>query len=516
MTNGDLRNKIDKLWTDFWTGGITNPLTVIEQVTYLFFCRMLDEAETNREKAAQRTGQAYKPLWFAKDQAGLRWSHFRHMHGDELLALVRDKVFPFLRTLDQPRNVNGDDNETGGAKIGLGALMKDAQLLIVKPGLLSSAITAVQDMDMGNTDAKGDLYEYLLGKLSTAGINGQFRTPAHIRELMVELMEPQPTDIIGDPACGTAGFLVKVMEFLRRIHTSPDLVYQGDDGKPVYIGDKLTPHLAHINKSMFRGFDFDQTMLRLSAMNMMLHGVEGQCIFYQDSLSESFSQNYPAESKDHFDLILANPPFKGNLDGDDIAQELTRKVKSTKTELLFLVRMLGMLKKGGRCAVIVPDGVLFGSSKAHVALRQLLVDENQLDGVISLPSGVFKPYAGVSTAILLFTKGGKTGDVFFFDVQADGYSLDDKRNKIDANDLPELLTRWKARDAKKDTNREDKAFFVPVAEIREKKYDLSLNRYKKTVYVAEEYDPPLVILERMEALEKEIMADMAELRGMLG
>lgn len=369
---------------------------------------------------------------------------------------------------------------------------------------------------MGNTDAKGDLYEYLLSKLSTAGINGQFRTPAHIRALMVELMQPQPSDVIGDPACGTAGFLVKVMEFLRRTHTSPDLVYQGDDGNPVYIGDQLTPHLDHINKHMFRGFDFDQTMLRLSAMNMMLHGVAGQCIFYQDSLSESFSQNYPAEAKGHFDLILANPPFKGNLDADDIAQELTRKVKSTKTELLFLVRMLGMLKKGGRCAVIVPDGVLFGSSKAHVALRQLLVDENQLDGVISLPSGVFKPYAGVSTAILLFTKGGKTGDVFFFDVQADGYSLDDKRNKIEADDLPELLRRWKARDAKKDTDRTSKAFFVPAAEIREQKYDLSLNRYKKTVYVAEEYDPPLVILERMETLEKEIMADMAELRGMLG
>lgn len=512
MTNGDLRNKIDKLWTDFWTGGITNPLTVIEQITYLFFCRMLDEAEINRERAATRTGKPYKPLWFAKDQQNLRWGHFRHKMGDELLTLVRDRVFPFLRTLDQPREVNGSND---GAKIGLGALMKDAQLLIVKPGLLSSAITAVQDMDMGNTDAKGDLYEYLLDKLSTAGINGQFRTPAQIRECMVELLQPKPINIIGDPACGTAGFLVKVMEYLRKHYTSPELVFENEDGTLVYIGDRLTPHLDHINTQMFRGFDFDQTMLRLSAMNMMLHGVEGQCIFYQDSLSESFAQNYPAEAKDHFDLILANPPFKGNLDIDDIAQELTRKVKSTKTELLFLVRMLGMLKLGGRCAVIVPDGVLFGSSKAHLALRQLLVDDNQLDGVISLPSGVFKPYAGVSTAILLFTKGGKTGDVFFFDVQADGFSLDDKRNKIDANDLPELLTRWKARDAKKDTDRTSKAFFVPADEIREQKYDLSLNRYKKTVYVPESYDQPLLILERMEVLEKEIMADMAALKALL-
>ena len=513
MTNGDLRNKIDKLWTDFWTGGITNPLTVIEQITYLFFCRMLDEAESNREKAAKRTGKAVKPLFFAPDQQELRWNSFRHKSGDDLLALVRDKVFPFLRTLENTRNVNGDDEVS---KIGLGALMKDAQLLIVKPGLLSAAIVAVDAMEMSGTDAKGNLYEYLLSKLSTAGINGQFLTPPHIIETMVALMQPKPTDVIGDPACGTAGFLVKVMEYLRREYTSPDMVYVGADGKPVYIGDQLTPHWDHIHNHMFRGFDFDLTMLRLSAMNMMLHGVEGQCIFYQDSLSETFSQNYPAEVKGHFDIILANPPFKGNLDKDDIAQELTRKVKSSKTELLFLVRMLGMLKLGGRCAVIVPDGVLFGSSKAHIALRELLVDENQLDGVISLPSGVFKPYAGVSTAILLFTKGGKTGDVFFFDVQADGYSLDDKRNKIQADDLPLLLERWQKRDAKQDTDRTAKAFFVPAAEIREQKYDLSLNRYKKQTYVAESYDPPLVILERMEKLEEEIMADLRELRGMLG
>lgn len=513
MTNGDLRGKIDKLWTDFWTGGITNPLTVIEQITYLFFCRMLDEAETNREKAAQRTGRPFKALWFGKDQQELRWSRFRHKSGEELLALVRDKVFPFLRTLDQPREVNGDNE---GAKIGLGALMKNAQLLIVKPGLLSSTISAIDDMEMSSTDAKGDLYEYLLSKLSTAGINGQFRTPRHILETMVELVEPKPTETIGDPACGTAGFLVKTMEYLRRMHTSPDMVYEGPDGKPVYIGDQLTPYQDHINNRMFRGFDFDLTMLRLSAMNMMLHGVAGRCIFYQDSLSESFKQNYPAEAEGYFDVVLANPPFKGNLDTDDIAQELTRKVKSTKTELLFLVRMLGMLKLGGRCAVIVPDGVLFGSSKAHIALRQLLVDENQLDGVISLPSGVFRPYAGVSTAILLFTKGGKTEDVFFFDVKADGYSLDDKRNPIAADDLPELLRRWKTRDAKKDTDRKAQAFFVPATEIREQKYDLSLNRYKEQVYVPEEYDPPLVILERMEKLEAEITADLRELRGMLG
>lgn len=513
MTNGDLRNKIDKLWTDFWTGGITNPLTVIEQITYLFFCRMLDEAETNREKAAQRTGLSTKSLFFAKDQEHLRWSNVRHKTGEELLALVRDEIFPFLRTLDQPREVNGFNE---GAKIGLGALMKDAQLLIVKPGLLASAISAVDEMEMRNTDAKGDLYEYLLSKLTTAGINGQFRTPDHIRQVMVEMLEPKPTDIIGDPACGTAGFLVKAIEYLRRHYTSSDMIYKEGD-KDVYIGDQLTPYMNHINNHMFRGFDFDLTMLRLSAMNMMLHGVEGQCIFYQDSMSETFAQNYPNEARNHFDIILANPPFKGNLDKDDIAQELTRQVKSTKTELLFLVRMLEMLRLGGRCAVIVPDGVLFGSSKAHIALRQLLVDENQLDGVISLPSGVFKPYAGVSTAILLFTKGGRTGDVFFFDVQADGRSLDDKRNPIpNNNDLPALLECWQKRNPQQDTDRASQAFFVPVDEIRGQKYDLSLNRYKEQLHVVEEYDPPLVILDRMEKLEDEIMADLRELREMLG
>lgn len=512
MTDGNLRHKIDKLWTDFWTGGITNPLTVIEQITYLFFCRMLDEAETNREKIASKTGRPIKPLFFTTDQQHLRWRNFRDKFGNPLLTVIRDEVFPFLRTLDQPREVNGDND---GAKIGLGALMKDAQLLIVKPGLLKSTIEAIDEMEMSSTDAKGDLYEYLLSKLSTAGINGQFRTPRHILETMVKLVEPKPTDIIGDPACGTAGFLVKAMEYLRETYTSPDLVYENEDGRKVYIGDQLTPYLDHINNHMFRGFDFDLTMLRLSAMNMMLHGVSGQCIFYQDSLSESFRQNYPVETKGHFDLILANPPFKGNLDKDDIAQELTRKVKSTKTELLFIVRMLDMLKLGGRCAVIVPDGVLFGSSKAHIALRQLLVDENQLDGVISLPAGVFKPYAGVSTAILLFTKGGTTSDVFFFDVRADGYSLDDKRNKIDADDLPELLRLWKERDSAKSCDRTAQAFFVPAVDIRAQKYDLSISQYKEQVYTPEEHDPPLVILDRMEELEREIIADMQQLRDFL-
>lgn len=513
MTSTDLRSTIDGLWTKFWTGGITNPLTVIEQITYLFFCRMLDEAESKRERTAKRTNTPYKPLFFARDQQDLRWSHVRHEKGEPLLALMRDKVFPFLRSLDR---LPAREGEKGNVQTALGALMKDAQLLIVKPDLLSSAISIIDSMDMDNTDTKGDLYEYLLSKLTTAGINGQFRTPRHILDVMVQIMDPKPTDIIGDPACGTAGFLVKSMEYLRKKYTSPDMVYENEKGYKVYIGDQLSPHLKHINTNMFHGFDFDITMLRLSAMNMMLHGVEGQCIYYQDTLSESFKQNYPKEAQGYFDIILANPPFKGSLDLDDIAQELTRKVKSTKTELLFLVRMLDMLKLGGRCAVIVPDGVLFGSSNAHIALRSFLLEENQLDAVISLPSGVFKPYAGVSTAILVFTKGGQSNNIFFYDVQADGFSLDDKRTVIKNNDLPELLTQWANRDAEKLTDRTAKAFMVSLDEIKENNYDLSLNRYKEQVYIPEVYDPPKVILDRMEALEKEIVQDMKALRGMLG
>lgn len=505
------RSTIDKLWTEFWTGGITNPLTVIEQITYLFFCRMLDEEESKRERIAKRTGKTLKALFFGKDQQNLRWKNLKQEGGEPLLALVRDKVFPFLRSLNSLHVQNTDSNN----KIGLGTLMKDAQLLIVKPALLSSAIKTIDSMDMKNTDTKGDLYEHLLSKLSTAGINGQFRTPRHILETMVQLIEPKPTDVICDPACGTAGFLVKVMEYLREQYTSPELVYENERGQKVYAGDKLMPYMEHINNNMFYGFDFDLTMLRLSAMNMMLHGVEGQCIYYQDTLSESFKQNYPQEANSYFDIILANPPFKGNFDPDDLAQELTRKVKSTKTELLFLVRMLDMLKLGGRCAVIVPDGVLFGSSKAHIALRTLLLEENQLDAVISLPSGVFKPYAGVSTAILLFTKGGTSENIFFYDVQADGLSLDDKRSEIKDNDLPELIETYKTRDANKLTDREAKAFYIPFTEIKANNYDLSLSRYKVHPYIPEIYDDPRVILERMTGLEKEIMQDMDELKGLL-
>jgi len=511
MTTSDLRNKIDKLWAEFRSGGFTNPLTIIEQFTNLFFCRLLDEAEIKHEKSVQRTGQPSKAHFFAKDQQHLRWKNFRDKTGDELLALVRDEVFPFLRTLDSPRYANDVNDEDANEMVNNwpGAFMKDAKLLIAKPELLASSIRAIDEMDMLNTEAKGDLYEYLLSKLTTAGINGQFRTPDHIRQVMVEMLAPKPTDIIGDPACGTAGFLIEAMKYLRRHYTPQEMVYVGGKND-AYIGDLLTSDMEHSINHTFRGFDFNLTILRLADMNMRLHGAEGQCIFYQDSMSEAFARNHLLEARNHFDLILSNPPFAGNLDIDEIARELTRKVKSTKTEMLFLVRILEMLKEGGRCAVIVPDGVLFGFSKAHIALRQLLLDDNQLDGVISLPAGVFKPYSGVSTAILFLTKGGMTRDVFFFDVRADGRSLDNKRDKIADNDLPMLLERWKNRAPCNDTDRTSQAFFVPADEIRRRNYDLSLKKYKDTAY-----EPTMEIMKRLEKLEGEIVAGLNELREML-
>lgn len=507
MLTGELRRRIDALWLEFWQGGITNPLTVIEQITFLMYARLLDMHETRDEKKESRTKKSFKHR-FADDEQHLRWSQFRHLGPEQMLPLVRDEIFPHFKK-----------TSTGGRAFA--EFMKDAQLMIQKPSLLSKAVDMIHQLPLAEGDTKGDLYEYLLSKLTTAGINGQFRTPRHIIRLMVEILEPKPTETVSDPACGTGGFLVETMEYLMRTYTSPEgIIEEVDDetGKTskIYTGDLLEEHRARIMNEMFHGFDFDSTMLRIAAMNLMLHGVDDPDIHYQDTLGSSFTEKFPNASQEGFDVILANPPFKGSLDFDDVHASLLRQVKTKKTELLFLALILRMLKNGGRSAVIVPDGVLFGSSTAHKALRQLLVDNNQLEAVISLPSGVFKPYAGVSTGILVFTKGGRTDDVFFYDVQADGFSLDDKRDPVDANDLPDCLARWKARDPKQDTDRKDKGFFVPVADIRESNYDLSLSRYKEVVYEEEEYDPPHEILSRMKDLNDDIAKDIKDLEGMLG
>jgi type I restriction enzyme M protein len=504
MITGDLKSKIDKLWLEFHTGGITNPLTVIEQISFLMFARLLDITESRNEKRDARTGRKSRRN-FNSDEQELRWSQFKHLGAEEMLPLVRDRVFPHFKKV-----------AVDGAEFG--EYMKDSQLMISKATLLVKSVEMIDALPLTVGDTKGDLYEYLLGKLTTAGINGQFRTPRHVIRTMVELVAPRPTETVSDPACGTAGFLVETMQYLMREHTSPDMVeVNPETGDKIYHGDLLEPHRQHIQRNMFRGFDFDVTMLRIAAMNLLLHGVDAPDIHYQDTLSNNFPERYPQLSSDAFDVILANPPFKGSLDFEDVHNTLLGRVKTKKTELLFVTLILRMLRLGGRSATIVPDGVLFGSSKAHKDLRSILVDDNQLEGVISLPSGVFKPYAGVSTAIMIFTKGGKTDNVFFYEVQADGFSLDDKRTPTpDKNDLPDLLEQWKQRDPKKLTDRTAKAFFVPAEEIRKNKFDLSINRYKETVYVEEEYDPPAEILDRMMKLEKEIMTDLEELRGVVG
>jgi len=458
MITGDLKNKIDKLWLEFWQGGIANPLTVIEQITFLMFARLLDINESRDEKRAARTDYQFTPR-FKDHEQHLRWSQFSHIEDAErLMNVVRDDVFKHFR------------EHTSDSRFG--DYMKDARMVIDKPSLLVKAIEMIDALPLDAGDTKGDLYEYLLSKLSTAGINGQFRTPRHVIKLMVWLLDPQPGEVVADPACGTAGFLVAVMEYLLEIYSSQQGVMQedliDDQGKTVsqkiYTGDLLTQdQWQTIKTRMFHGFDFDNTMLRIAAMNLYMHGVDNPDIHYQDTLAQSFAQHFPELEHNAFDVIFANPPFKGSLDQDTINPQILRLVKTKKTELLFIALILHMLKTGGRSATVVPQGVLFGSSNAHQAVRQLLIEHNQLEAVINLPSGVFKPYAGVATAILVFAKGGATDHVWFYDVQDDGYSLDDKRDPLYqdeqgnplsfAGDLPKVLAAWKTRQKPGDSHR---------------------------------------------------------------
>ena len=525
MITGQLKSKIDKLWEEFWTGGITNPLTVIEQITFLMYARMLDMNEQADEKRSARTKKPFNRR-FNDEQQHLRWQNIRHLGAEELYKVVKDELFPYFATSSNQGNEGSLFAE----------FMKDAQLMIQKQSLLVKAVEMVNDLPLDNADTKGDLYEYLLSKLTTAGINGQFRTPRHIIRAMVEIMDPDKNSRICDPSTGTGGFLSVSYEYLLEKYTSPEGIEREPlfdiDGKPLldsdgkqvenvlYSGDLIDPEdRKHIDTDMFHGFDFDATMLRVAAMNLVMHGIKQPDIHYQDTLSQSFLEKFPSEAKEGMEIILANPPFKGSLDEEDVCPEILRKVKTKKTELLFVALIERMLRVGGRSATIVPDGVLFGSSKAHQQLRKLLVDNNQLEAVISLPSGVFKPYAGVSTAILIFTKGGTTDHVWFYDVKADGFSLDDKRTPIKDNDLPDLVSQFKARDkaiAETEANdKTQKAFWVSKEDITSNKYDLSINRYKEVVYEEEQYDPPKEILGKLVSLENEILADLKELEAML-
>src|SRR5688572_18963886 len=483
MITGELKSKVDSVWNAFWSGGIANPVEVIEQITYLLFIKRLDDLHTAKEKQANLLKRPIEGPVFGPDQQDFRWSRLKNMEAAEMYRTVADNVFPFIRAF-------------GGDATTYSHFMKDARFTIQTPALLAKVVDLIDQIPMEDRDTKGDVYEYMLGKIASAGQNGQFRTPRHIIAMMVEMTAPKPTDVVCDPACGTAGFLVAVNEYLRDSH------------KELFHDKALANHFYN---KLFNGFDFDNTMLRIGSMNMMLHGIDNPNIRYKDSLAEEH-----AGDDSMYSLVLANPPFAGSLDYESTAKDLQKIVKTKKTELLFLALFLRLLKTGGRAAVIVPDGVLFGSSNAHKTLRKMLVEEQKLDGVVSMPSGVFKPYAGVSTAVLLFTKtnSGGTDDVWFYDMDADGFSLDDKRTpQSDKSDLPDILQRWHNRAKEKSRKRTDQSFLVPTVEIAANDYDLSINRYKEVAYEAVEYDSPKVILKRLAKLEEEIEKGRKELEG---
>ena len=489
MLTGELKNKIDAIWEMFWTGGIVNPLDVVEQMTYLMFIHDLDETDAKKAKSSMMLELPYTSIFEGHDQ--YKWSVFRDLPAEKMYELMQTEIFPFIKNLH------------GGKDTTYSKYMADAIFKIPTPQLLSKIVDALDTLyvDMAKNieaDTKGDVYESLLAKLSTAGVNGQFRTPRHIIRMMVEMLDPKPDDTICDPACGTSGFLVAAGEYLKEKYNN-EIFYNSE-------------RKDHYNNHMFFGYDMDRTMLRVGAMNMMTHGVDNPNIDYRDSLSD---QNVDTG---RYSVILANPPFKGSLDADTVSTDLLKVCKTKKTELLFLALFLRMLRVGGRCACIVPDGVLFGSSTAHKAIRKEIIDGNRLEAVISMPSGVFKPYAGVSTGILIFTKTGHGGTdkVWFYDMTADGFSLDDKRTPVSENDIPDIIARFHNLDAEGGRERTDKSFFVPKQEIIDNDYDLSINKYKKTVYEAVEYPSTTELMTDLYELQMKISEGMDELNSLLG
>jgi type I restriction enzyme M protein len=513
MLTGELRSRIDNVWNAFWAGGIANPLEVIEQITYLLFMRGLDDAHTLEENKANRLKKPMERRIFppGKDKIGknggvayedLRWSRLKNKDPATMFEIVSEHVFPFLRNMAEADSAHATH-------------MKGARFTIPTPALLAKVVDLLAEIPMEDRDTKGDLYEYMLSKIATAGQNGQFRTPRHIIALMVDMMAPGPKDVICDPACGTCGFLIAANEYLRNNH-------------PKLFQEKASRD--HFHEEMFHGFDFDGTMLRIGSMNMTLHGVENPDIRYKDSLAQEH-----AGDSDRYSLVLANPPFAGSLDYETTAKDLLAVVKTKKTELLFMALFIKLLKPGGRAAVIVPEGVLFGSSTAHKEIRRMLVEDHRLDGIVKLPSGVFRPYAGVSTAVVLFTKtnSGGTDYVWFYDCQADGFSLDDKRHPLlpaekigpraklgegeDAkNNLPDIAVRWPQRHvAERKRKRTAQSFCVPKTEIAAAGYDLSINRYKEVVHEAAEHRPPKEIIAELKSLEKEIADGLSDLEGIL-
>lgn len=486
MITGTIKNKIDKIWKDIWASGLTQPITVIEQITYLMFIRSLDQKDIDAEALENLTGQKQNKI-FPETPEGqrMRWSKFKDRDAVEIFDIIKNEVFPFIKEM------TGDD-ETAFSKY-----MKDASLGYTNPGILSKTINSLDELykdDIKSLDMQGDLYEYMLSKLSVAGQNGQFRTPKQIRDMMVQLRKPSPDDMICDPACGTAGFLISAAEYIRE-H------YPNMTDKQWELFDTDT----------FSGFETDPTMLRISAMNLMLHSITRPEVKWQDSISKN------NEIKDRYDLILANPPFTGTVDEENINPALTRMAATKKTELLFVNEFVRMLKVGGRCACIVPDGVVFGTSKAHKATRKELVENQLLEAVISLPSGIFRPYSDVSTSILIFTKtnAGGTENVWFYDMQADGFSLDDKREEVEENDIPDIITRFSNLEAEKERSRKEKSFMVSKEDIAKNGYSLRMKEYKEIEYKKIEYPSSEELLNDVDALKDELVASLQELRGLL-
>jgi len=492
MLTTKMKSLINQLWNNFWANGIANPLTAMEQISYLLFMRRLDETDLKLKKDAEWTGEKYasifegmflSPLTNEKiKKQMLRWSHFKQMEGGEMLSHVQTRVFPFIK------QINGKNST-------FAEYMADAVFIIPKPTLLVEAVTIIDAL-------------YTEIEKESSGKNGQFRTPRHIIKLMCELINPKIGETIGDPACGTGGFLLGAYQCMLTQHTSRQNITIDEDGFERGFGDKLTDKRlwTELREKTFFGYDFDTTMVRIGLMNLMLHGITNPNIRRIDTLSKKYNED------NHYDVLLANPPFKGSIDKGDINENFL--LKTTKTELLFVNRIINSLKIGGRASVIVPDGVLFGSSRAHKDLRKMLIHDCELQGIVSMPSGVFKPYAGVSTAILVFVKGGTTEHVWFYDMQADGYSLDDKRTRIEKNDIPDIVKEWRERNKNNNEDRKAKHFFVPIKEIIENNYDLSINRYKEIEYIPPEYDKPEVILKKLKSIEKDIYSDLATLEKM--
>lgn len=498
MITGDLKNKIDSLWDIFAAGGLVNPLEVIEQITYLMFIHDLDDVDNKKAKECEMLGLPFSSIFADEVKIGdrnidgkqLKWSVFRDFPAEKMYSVMQEWVFPFIK------NLHSDKNSA------YSKYMDDAIFKLPTPILLSKVVDSLDEIyklmnEIQSVDVRGDVYEYLLSKIAQSGRNGQFRTPRHIIRMMVEMMDPTADEMICDPACGTSGFLVASGEYLRE-KKKEDIFYN-------------KANRDHYMNHMFYGYDMDRTMLRIGAMNMMTHGIDNPCIEYRDSLSDQNSD------KNKYTLVLANPPFKGSLDAESVSADLLKMCKTKKTELLFLTLFIRILQVGGRCACIVPDGVLFGSSAAHKAIRKEIVENQKLQAVISMPSGVFKPYAGVSTAILIFTKTdhGGTDKVWFYDMTADGYSLDDKRTPVNDNDIPDIIERFAHLDKENDRKRTDKSFFVPKEEIVDNAYDLSINKYKEVEYTPVEYPPTSEIMANIRDLERQISQEMDELEKLL-